>query len=119
MKGSSGTLAIDGFMTREQRTGKTERQVTGLDGFLQSVQRKALGEESPQLALLISCVGRKMVLKQRIEEEVEAVREVLGADTMLTGFYSYGEISPIHRPGKCELLNQTMTITTLTESGLE
>ena len=43
MKGSSGTLAIDGFMTREQRTGKTEQQVTGLDGFLQSVQRKALG----------------------------------------------------------------------------
>ena len=67
------------------------------------------------LAVLISCVGRKLILKQRIEEEVEAVREVLGPNMMLTGFYSYGEISPFTPGAKCELHNQTMTITTLTE----
>ena len=43
-------------------------------------------EKEPDLAILISCVGRKMVLKQRIEEEVEAVREVVGRKTILTGF---------------------------------
>lgn len=68
-----------------------------------------------ELALLISCVGRKLVLKQRIEEEVEAVREVLGQQAMLAGFYSYGEISPHMSGGPCELHNQTMTITTFHE----
>jgi len=51
-----------------------------------------LGSAEPELALLISCVGRKLVLKQRIEEEVEGVRDVLGENVALTGFYSYGEI---------------------------
>jgi hypothetical protein len=60
-------------------------------------------------------VGRKLVLKQRIEEEVEAVREVLGAGAALTGFYSYGEISPFAPGARCELHNQTMTITALSE----
>ena len=69
----------------------------------------------PDLALLISCVGRKLVLKQRVEEEVEGVREVLGEGTALAGFYSYGEISPFAPSARCELHNQTMTITTFSE----
>ncbi len=75
----------------------------------------SIGSFSPELALLISCVGRKMILKQRVEEEVEGVQEVLGTETILTGFYSYGEISPQIVSGHCELHNQTMTITTLAE----
>lgn len=72
--------------------------------------------EKPQFALLISCVGRKLVLQERIEEEVEAIRDAFGADAVLAGFYSYGEISPITPTEKqCQLHNQTMTITTLTE----
>jgi hypothetical protein len=75
----------------------------------------AVGGEPPDLAILISCVGRKLVLKQRIEEEIEGVRDVLGPVAVLTGFYSYGEISPLQPGARCELHNQTMTITTLTE----
>jgi hypothetical protein len=48
-----------------------------------------------QLAILISCVGRKLVLKERTEEEVEAVRGEVGEEVAVTGFYSYGEISPV------------------------
>lgn len=70
---------------------------------------------SPDLAILISCVGRKLVLDQRIEEEVEVIRQVYGEKTALTGFYSYGEISPSLTSTQCELHNQTMTITTFTE----
>jgi len=73
------------------------------------------GNASPQLALLISCVGRKIILKKRTEEEVEAVNEVLGDQTLLSGFYSHGEISPTKTGGRCELHNQTMTITTFDE----
>ena len=76
---------------------------------------QALGSTSPDLAILISCVGRKLVLKQRVEEEVEGVRDILGSHAVLTGFYSYGEISPFTPDAKCELHNQTMTITTFLE----
>lgn len=76
---------------------------------------ETLGASNPELALLVSCVGRKLVLKQRVEEEVEGVREVLGEDTVLAGFYSYGEICPHGTFTKCELHNQTMTITTFSE----
>jgi hypothetical protein len=76
---------------------------------------KEMGGAEPDLALLISCVGRKLVLKQRAEEEVESVREVLGKNTALTGFYSYGEICPTMPGDICELHNQTMTITTFKE----
>jgi hypothetical protein len=67
------------------------------------------------LAILISCVGRKLILKQRTEEEVEGVRSVLGERPALAGFYSYGEISPFAPSAKCELHNQTMTVTTFSE----
>jgi hypothetical protein len=77
---------------------------------------EAAGSAVPGLAILISCVGRKLVLKQRIEEEVEGVRQVLGEQAALTGFYSYGEIAPFALGARCELHNQTMTITTLTEA---
>ena len=55
------------------------------------------------------------MLNQRTEEEVESVRNVLGESTVLSGFYSYGEIAPLSSSTKCELHNQTMTITTFTE----
>ena len=88
-----------------------------IDGATGAARRshQAIAAESPDLAILISCVGRKLVLQQRIEEEVEAVRDVLGSDTVLSGFYSYGEISPFTPSARCELHNQTMTITTLSE----
>jgi hypothetical protein len=68
-----------------------------------------------KLAILISCVGRKMILGQRTADEVEAVHEILGQDVAQIGFYSYGEISPHVSTGSCELHNQTMTITLLSE----
>lgn len=73
-------------------------------------------ERKPRLALLVSCVGRKLILGKRIDEETEAVKTRLGDDTLLTGFYSYGEISPLVPGTKCELHNQTMTITTFDEA---
>lgn len=77
---------------------------------------QAFADNNADFALLVSCVGRKMVLKQRIEEEVEAVANILGATTKLCGFYSYGELSPLSdKTSGCTLHNQTMTITTISE----
>jgi hypothetical protein len=76
---------------------------------------QASADQAPSLALVISCVGRKIILDGRIGEEVEAVRETLGNKTFLTGFYSYGEIAPFSEGQCCQLHNQTITITTFTE----
>ncbi len=70
--------------------------------------------KEPELALIVSCVGRKVVLGNRVEEEFEAVKEVSG-NTLLCGFYSYGEISPLTNQKSCELHNQTMAILTISE----
>ena len=91
-----------------------DRLIDGAVGAAKTNQ-DMMGSFPAELAILISCVGRKMVLRQRIEEEVEGVREVLGPQAVLTGFYSYGEISPHAPRSRCELHNQTMTITTLSE----
>lgn len=89
-----------------------------LEGATQAAiqSRASLASHDVGFALLISCVGRKMVLKQRVEEEVEGVRRVLGDPATIAGFYSYGEISPFTPGAECKLHNQTMTITTFTES---
>lgn len=65
------------------------------------------------LALAVSCVGRRLVLGDRTEEELECVTEALAPQTPVVGFYSYGEITPVD--GNCALHNQTMTVTTIHE----
>jgi hypothetical protein len=95
-----------------------DRLVDGAAGAA-SMSTQSLENSAPELAILISCVGRKLVLKGRAEEETEAVKKTLGGDgsTFITGFYSYGEISPVAATEKqCQLHNQTMTITTFRET---
>lgn len=69
----------------------------------------------PDLLLLISCVGRRLILGQMAEEEIESAADSAGGKPTVTGFYSYGEISPIDGIRNCSLHNQTMTITALKE----
>lgn len=81
-----------------------------------AAQQTLLGKKvKPDFSLLVSCVGRKLILGGRIEEEVEAVIDSLGDSTSVAGFYSYGEISPFNEGGDCRLHNQTMTITSFYE----
>jgi hypothetical protein len=72
--------------------------------------------KQPDIAILISCVGRKLVLDQRVDEEVESVLEIIGNEVPTMGFYSYGELSPFAGFHSCKLHNQTMTITLLGEN---
>jgi len=72
-------------------------------------------KNEPELAILISCIGRKLVMDQRTEEEVEEVIEVIGKNAAVTGFYSYGEMAPFAGQDFCRLHNQTMTLTLFSE----
>lgn len=67
------------------------------------------------LALLVSCIGRRLLMGQRTIDEVEAASDELRKGFHRVGFYSYGEIAPHGQSGICELHNQTMTITTIHE----
>lgn len=92
----------------------TEALVDGAEAAAQAAGAGFAGD-GPGLAILISCIGRKLVMGDRVDEEVEAVAAVFGQTRTLTGFYSYGEISPFLATTECKLHNQTMTITCLGE----
>ncbi|MBL0221161.1 MAG: FIST C-terminal domain-containing protein [Myxococcales bacterium] len=92
-----------------------DRLVLGASGAATSA---LVTTDEPVLSLAISCIGRRLVLKGRVEEETEATLQVLPPQTQQIGFYSYGELSPM-TPGTCELHNQTMTLTTLYEARVE
>ena len=64
----------------------------------------------------MSCIGRRLLMDQRIMDEVEAAGAELGPKIPRLGFYSYGEISPHGAAGVCQLHNQTMTVTAITEA---
>jgi hypothetical protein len=66
--------------------------------------------------ILVSCVGRKIVMGEDIDDEIEAVKQTFGSKSLLSGFYSYGEICPLSGFTDCKLHNQTMTITWISEA---
>jgi hypothetical protein len=66
-------------------------------------------------AILVSCIGRRLLMGQRIDEEIEAANAELTESCLPIGFYSYGEISPHEASGFCQLHNQTMTVTVVSE----
>jgi hypothetical protein len=87
-----------------------------IDGAAEAAREIEAVNDRPALGLAVSCVGRKIVMDQLIDEELEAVGEVLGENVQLTGFYSYGEIAPFMKDKlHCELHNQTMTLTVIYE----
>jgi hypothetical protein len=92
----------------------TDKLVNGAETAAEAAAAMLNGP-GDHLAILVSCVGRKLVMGNRVDEEVEAVADVLGKRACLTGFYSYGEISPFAAGAACQLHNQTMTITCLGE----
>jgi hypothetical protein len=92
---------------------------TNLDNLIESADiaaQKARPKTSDAgLCVVVSCVGRRIVLGQLTEEELEAVERHAGAGMKLTGFYSYGELAPVGDVLQCHLHNQTMSLTTIQE----
>jgi hypothetical protein len=98
--------------------GNHERLVAGAEqaATLAMAGLAAPAGDGDSLALLVSCVGRRLLMGQRTADEVDAVQRRLGPQVRCIGFYSYGELAPRASTGVCELHNQTMTVTVLTEA---
>jgi hypothetical protein len=102
--------------TAQLMRGNLDRLAAGAADAARQARDCLVSKESDRrLSILISCIGRRLLMGQRTVEEVEAVGAELGANMTRLGFYSYGEISPHAKSGVCELHNQTMTVTTLAE----
>lgn len=117
-KEQSMTFAGDipvGAKARFMKTNFDNLILASQEATLRAVEQME-GKE-PELALIISCVGRKIVLGNRIDEEIETAADYLASKTKIAGFFSYGEICPTNDSYSkaCYLHNQTYTITTFTE----
>ena len=84
-------------------------------GLALAAAAQAASPQGPALCLSVSCVGRRLVLGEHTEEELELLSQWLPPGSAQVGFYSYGEIAPIHGFQACDLHNQTMGLTTIRE----
>ncbi len=88
-----------------------------IDGAGKAAEVITKTNDKTAFGLIVSCVGRKIVMNQLIDDELEIIQDILGENVLLSGFYSYGEIAPFQdNLLNCELHNQTMTLTTIYES---
>lgn len=88
----------------------------GKAGVAARLAMQGLQPSDTSLIISVSCVGRRLVLGERTEEEIETVLEGTSGRAAHVGFYSYGEISPSVSGRSSELHNQTMTVTVLSEA---
>ncbi|MDQ6718858.1 MAG: FIST C-terminal domain-containing protein [Gemmatimonadota bacterium] len=86
-----------------------------IDAAGTAAENASANDSAPDFVLLVSCIGRKLLLQLRTAEEIENARNIFGPRACVAGFYSYGEVSPLNPSVACELHNQTMTITTISE----
>ena len=108
----AGEIDAEGYL--KLMHASTDALVDGAEVAAEAA-KTMLASDGQGLVLLVSCVGRKLVMGGRVDEEVEAVGDVFGQGSVLAGFYSYGEISPFSPSVECKLHNQTMTVTYISE----
>jgi hypothetical protein len=112
---AAGTMTFAGNMpvgaTVRLMRASQEELISGAEDAARSA-----ATQPTSLVFCVSCVGRRIVLGHRTEEELEGVRAAFGPGPVLTGFYSYGELAPSGHSGSCQLHNQTMTVTSISET---
>lgn len=111
------SMILAGDVPMDSRVQLMMASVDGIATGAQDAAKFAMKNRinKPEIAILVSCIGRKLVMSQRVEEEIEQVMETIGDSTPVTGFYSYGEMAPFNESTSCELHNQTMTLTLISE----
>lgn len=110
----AGDIDPDGYL--KLMHSSTDKLINGAETAAKTARQSHSQQPTQSLAILVSCIGRKLVMGDRIDEEVEAVIEVLGHTATIAGYYSNGEIANNRFQGDCRLHNQTMTITWISEN---
>lgn len=109
------TLTFAGDVTEGWSCRLMKTNIDSLIDHAGDAAKSVKASEQTGIAIVVSCVGRRLVMGQMTEEELEVMQEELGSKVVLTGFYSYGELAPMSNQTSCELHNQTMTVTLLSE----
>ena len=117
MDESQNTLILAGDAPENS---KVQLMMASIDAIIDGAQHATElamknREKKADIAILVSCIGRKLVMNQRVREETEYIKETLDASTVTTGFYSYGQIAPFNGNDYTNLHNQTMTVTLISE----
>ena len=114
---SQNTLILAGDAPENSKVQLLMASVDALIDGAQNATELAVKnrEKKAEIAVLVSCIGRKLVMNNRVGEETEYVKESLDASTLITGFYSYGQIAPFNGNDYTNLHNQTMTVTLISE----
>lgn len=86
-----------------------------VEGAKDAAVKAKMGTKDSSLVLCISCVARKFVMGEAVDDEIAAVQETFGSESGLVGFYAHGEIGPFFTSTDCQLHNQTMTIAVISE----
>ncbi|MGE0763911.1 MAG: FIST signal transduction protein [Bdellovibrionales bacterium] len=115
---AEGSLTLAGNIEQGSTVRLMHASTGGLVNGAKAAATHAIqgGRGQSSLAIIVSCVGRKLVMGANVDEEIEEIAEMFGPQCTLTGFYSYGEISPFGTLMTCELHNQTMTISYIYEN---
>lgn len=111
----SGSLILAGDIEPDSYMRLMHTSTDGLINGAEAAASQIGYSEKIRLALLVSCIGRKIMMGDEVEEEIEVVKMRLGPSTMTTGFYAYGEICPAPDSPVCRFHNQTMTLAVITE----
>lgn len=96
-------------------SGHFDRLAEGAACAARQASHTGRSSNSEEVAVLVSCIGRRILMGQSVVDEISQVEANIGAGVRKIGFYSYGEISPHSLSGVCDLHNQTMTVTTIAE----
>lgn len=114
---TSGSLTFAGDVPQGYlcKLMRTDLDLLVENAGMAAVAAQPESSQESGLCLVVSCVGRRLVMGQLTEEELEEVQEKLGSSTTIAGFYSYGEMAPFRDILQCQLHNQTMTLTTIYE----
>ena len=115
-----GSLILAGDVKEMQYVrlmhASTDNLIDGAQLAVSNALTAPSSQQTLSVALVTSCVGRKLVMGDRVEEELECVQELLPPNTCIAGFYSYGEICPFNNQSDSKLYNQTMSMTLIQEA---
>jgi hypothetical protein len=95
--------------------GADENLVKGAAEAARIATADGSGSGADSLGLVVSCIGRKWVMGQRVGDETEAVQETTDAAPTI-GFFSYGEVAPHAKTGVCTLHHASISVTMLSEA---